>query len=429
MRAVLCLLLLAFAAPLARADYTPLDKVAVVVDESAILESDVDKRVQDVTFRLTRHKTPLPPADVLRKQVIEQMILETLQLNLADRAGIKIDDTVLNAALTDIAKQAGLSLADFQKKLDDTPGSSYAEVRTQVKQELMIEQLRRRRMQDRIRITDQDVQNFLNSPSGKAELATEYHVAHILIGLPDQATPADIAAAQARMLKVQDELKAGKDFATVAATYSNADTALKGGDLGWRPAAQLPTLFADQIEKMQPGDLAGPFRTPGGFHLVKLLEKRGGGEMRVKQWHVEHILIKPTEILSSEEARQKLEDIRTRILKGAKFADEARIHSDDPGSARQGGDLGWVAADGEMVPEFEKMMTTIAPNQLSEVFQSPYGWHLLEVTGEREEDVSDRYRANLARQALYARQYDEELAAWLRELRSEAYVEILDKPQ
>lgn len=426
MRAALCLLLLAFAAPFAQAAYTPVDKVAVVVDESVILGSEVDKRIKDVTYQFAARKTALPPADVLRKQVIEQLVLETLQLTLAEHAGIKIEDSVLNAALTDIAKQGGLSLPDFQKKLDATPDSSYAEVREQVKRELMINRLRSRRMQDRIRITDQDVQNFLRSPSGQAELATEYHVAHLLIAMPDAATPEDLAAAEARMRKAQDELKAGKDFAQVAATYSNAETALKGGDLGWRKAAQLPTLFADQVQTMQPGDTAGPFRTPGGLHLIKLLEKRGGDQMRVQQRHVEHILIKPTEILSSEEAKQKLGDIRARILKGTStFADEARIHSDDPGSARQGGDLGWVAS-GEMVPEFEKVMQATPLNQLSDVFQSPFGWHILEVTGVRDQDVSAQYRANMARQALYARQYDEELAAWLRELRSDAFVEIRD---
>ncbi len=209
----------------------------------------------------------------------------------------------------------------------------------------------------------------------------------------------------------------------MAATHSNAETALKGGDLGWRKAAQLPTLFAEPVAKMQAGEVAGPFRTPSGFHLIKLLEKRGGEEMKVPQWQVEHILIKPTEILASEDARQKLEDIRARLLAGAKFSDLARTYSDDAGSARQGGSLGWVSA-GEMVPEFDAMIRKAPLNQLSEVFQTPYGWHILQVTGSREHDVSEQYRASLARQALFARQYDEELASWMRELRNEAFVEI-----
>ncbi len=426
MRALVSLLLLLLLTPLAIAAVTPLDKIAVVVDDSAILQSEIDKRIADVQFQFAQRKSPLPPDDVLRKQVIEQLVLESLQLNMATRAGIRIDDTELNGSLTDIAKQSGLSLQAFQQKLDATPGASYAEVREQVKRELMINKLRQRRLQDRIRITDQDVQNFLKSPSGQAELASEFRLGHILVALPDEASPQDIAAGEEKARKALAELSAGKDFAQVAATYSSAETALKGGDLGWRKAAQLPTLFAAQAEKMQTGEVAGPVRTPGGFHIIKLLAKRGGDEMRVKQWEVQHILIKPTEILSTEDAKQKLEDIRAKIVAGTvKFSDAARINSDDAGSARQGGSLGWVSA-GEMVPEFDKEMRSIAQNTVSDVFQSSFGWHILQVSGVRDHDVTDQYRAGMARQALYARAYDEELASWLRELRNDAFVEIRD---
>jgi peptidyl-prolyl cis-trans isomerase SurA len=426
MRALVSLLFLLLLTPHVIAAVAPLDRIAVVVDDSAILQSEIDKRIADVQFQFAQRKNPLPPDDVLRKQVIEQLVLENLQLNMATRAGIRIDDTELNGALTDIAKQSGLSLPAFQQKLDATPGASYTEVREQVKRELMINKLRQRRLQDRIRITDQEVQNFLKSPSGQAELASEFRLGHILVALPDEASPQDIAAGEEKARKVLAELSAGKDFAQVAATYSNAETALKGGDLGWRKAAQLPTLFSAQAEKMQPGEVAGPVRTPGGLHIIKLLAKRGGDEMRVKQWQVEHILIKPTEILSAEDAKQKLEDIRAKIIAGTvKFSDAARINSDDAGSARQGGSLGWVSA-GEMVPEFDREMRSIAQNTLSEVFQSSFGWHILQVSSVRDHDVTDQYRAGMARQALYARAYDEELASWLRELRNDAFVEIRD---
>lgn len=417
------MLFLLLLAPLGQAAFTPIDRVAVVVDDSAILQSEIDKRIADVRFQFNQRGTPLPPDDVLRKQVTEQMILETLQLNMANRAGIRIDDKELNAALEDIAKQNGLGLVAFQQKLDATPDTSYAEVREQVKRELMINQLRRRIMQERIRITEQDVDNFLRSPAGQAELAGEYRLGHILIGLPEEATPKDIAAAEAKVKKVQDELAAGRDFGQVAASYSDADTALKGGDLGWRKAAQLPSLFADPVQKMQVGEVAGPFRTPGGFHIIKLLDKRGGETMQVPQWHVEHILIKPTEILSSDDARQKLSDIRSKLLAGAKFSDLARTYSDDTVSARQGGDLGWVSP-GEMVPEFEAVMRQTPVGQVSDVFQSTYGWHILEVTGTRQHDVSEQYRRNMARQALFLRQYDDEVASWLRELRNSAFVQV-----
>lgn len=421
------LVLLTLLASLAQAAFQPLDRVAVVVDDSVILQSEIDKRIADVEFQFAQRKTALPPSDVLRKQVIEQLILENLQVNLATRAGIRIDDNELNAAMTNVARQNGVSLQTFQQQLDATPGGSYAEVREQVKRELMINQLRTRRMQDRIRITDQDVQNFLRSPVGQAELAGEFRLGHILIGLPEEASPTDIATGEEKARKALAELREGRDFAQVAAAWSSAETALRGGDLGWRKAAQLPTLFAEQAEKMQVDEIAGPIRTPGGFHLIKLLGKRGGEEMRVKQWHTRHILIKPSEILSSDDARQKLDDIRSRILKGEDFADAARIYSEDPGSARQGGDLGWVSA-GDMVPEFDKVMRGIAVNAVSDVFQSSFGWHILQVTESRDQDVSAQYRAAMARQALYTREFDEEVANWLRELRNDAFVEIREKP-
>lgn len=423
MRLSTLLFLLLAGLPAWAAGFTPLDRVAVVVDDAVILQSEVDKRIADVRFQFGQRGSALPPDEVLRKQVIEQMVLETLQLSLANRAGIRIDDKELNDALADIARQNGLGLAAFQQKLDATPGSSYAEVREQVKRELLINRLRSRRMQDRISITDQDVQNFLRSPAGQAELATEYRLGHILIALPDEAAAQDIATAEERARKAQTELAAGKDFAQVAATWSAAETALKGGDLGWRKMAQLPELFAASVEQMKVNEVAGPFRTPGGLHLIKLLDKRGVDDVKVPQWKVKHILIKPTEILSSDDARQKLDDLRARLVAGASFGDLARTYSDDPGSARQGGELDWVSP-GEMVPEFDAMMRRTPVDTLSEVFQTPYGWHLLMVTGTREQDMSERYRTNMARQALYTRAYDDELAGWLRELRNDAFVEV-----
>lgn len=416
-----------FFSSLAFAAFEPLDKVAVVVDDSVILKSEIDKRIADIKFQFAQRQSPLPPDDILRKQIIEQLILESLQVNLATRAGVRIDDNELNTAMTNVARQNGMTLQEFQQKLDSSSGSSYAEVREQIKRELMVNQLRTRRMQDRIRITDQDVENFLRSPSGQAELATEYRLGHILIELPEEASPADIAAADAKAQKVLKALKNGQDFSQVAAAYSNAETALRGGDLGWRKAAQLPTVFADHAEKMQKGDISESIRTPGGFHIIKLLDKRGGEEMQVKQWQVRHILIKPSEILSTDDARQKLNDIRQRIVDGANFADLARTYSEDPGSARQGGELGWVNS-GDMVPEFDKVMQEDKVNEISPVFQSPYGWHILQVTGIRDHDVSTQYRAAMARQALYMREFDEEAANWLREMRNDAFVEIRDTP-
>jgi peptidyl-prolyl cis-trans isomerase SurA len=408
----------------AGAAVVPLDRIAVIVDESVIMESEVDKRLADIQARFEQDHQPLPPDDIMRKQVIDLLILENLQLTMADHAGIKIDDKTLDEQLSQVAAKNNLSLAQFQEQLDQTPGSSYAEVREQMRRELMINRLRAHRMQERIHITDQDVQSFLKSPQGQVALATEYRLGHILISLPEAATPEQIAAAQQQADAALAELKGGQSFAQVAAKYSNADTALKGGDLGWRKSAELPSLFTGAVEHMKVGDVVGPLRTPGAFHLVKLLDKRGDS-MSVTQYHVRHILIKATEILSSEDAHQELLDIRANILKGASFAEQARLHSDDPGSARNGGDLNWVGK-GEMVPDFEKVMLATPAGQVSDVFQSPYGWHILEVDAVRNQDMSQQYRENMARQALYERQVDEELASWLRELRGDAYIDIKD---
>jgi len=408
----------------AGATTVPLDRIAVVVDESVIMESEVDKRLADAEAQFEQNQEPLPPADVMRKQVIDQLILESIQLTMAQNAGIKIDDKALDDQLTDIAGKNNLTLAQFQEQLDKTPGSSYAEVRDQVRRELMINRLRSRRMQERIHITDEDVQSFLKSPQGQVALATEYRLGHILISLPDAATPEQIGEAQDKAKAALAELQAGQSFSQVAAKYSNSDTALKGGDLGWRKAAELPSLFTGAVGGMKVGDIVGPLRTGSGFHIVKLLDKRGDS-MTVTQYHVSHILIKATEILSSEDAHQELLDIRAKILKGASFAEQARLHSDDPGSARNGGDLGWVGT-GEMVPEFDKMMLATPAGQVSDVFQSQYGWHILDVEAVRQQDMSQQYRENMARQALYERQVDEELSSWLRELRGDAYVDIKD---
>lgn len=402
----------------------PLDRIAVVVDESVIMESEVDKRLADAQSQFEQNHEPPPPDDVLRKQVIDQLILETLELTMAQTAGIKIDDKALDDQLTDIASKNNLTLAEFQQQLDHTPGSSYAEVRNEVRKEMMINRLRARRMQERIHITDEDVQNFLKSPQGQTALATEYHLGHIMISLPDAATPEQIGEAHQKADAAMAELKAGVSFAQVAARYSNSDTALKGGDLGWRKSAELPSLFTNAITAMKVGEVVGPLSSPGALHIVKLLDKRGD-TMTVTQYHVRHILIKTTEILSAEDAHQELADIRAKILKGASFSEQARLHSDDPGSARNGGDLGWVGT-GDMVPEFEQVMLKTPAGQISDIFQSSYGWHILEVDAVRQQDMSQQYRENMARQALYSRQVDEELASWQRELRGDAYVDIKD---
>ena len=403
---------------------SPVNRIAAVVDDDVILETEVKQRIADVEHQFSVRRQTLPDAADLRNQVMEQLILQRLQLGQAERAGVRIDDNTLNASLTDIARQSGMTLEQFRQRLETEKPGSYTEVRDQVRNEMIVSRYRNRRLQDRIRITDQDIDSFLASPQGEAALATEYRLAHILISVPEAATPAQQDAARRKAEEALAALRAGQSLEQVAAKFSSGDSALKGGDLGWRKEAQLPTLFADQVRELKKGEFAGPVRTPAGFHVLAMLDRRGAEQMVVHQRQVRHILVKPSEILTLEDAQQKASDLRSRLEKDpADFPNLARTYSDDPGSARNGGDVGWVSP-GEMVGSFESMMNKTGINGISLVFESPFGWHILQVLGERDQDMTREYRRNLARQALYGRKFDEALELWMREIRAEAYVEI-----
>lgn len=402
-----------------------LDRIAAVVDDDVVLESEVQQRTLDVRHQMAARGQTAPADYVLRAQIVDQLILQHLQRNLALRAGVRVDDNTLTSAVSDIARQNHLTLDQFRQQLNAEQPGGYAQIREQIRNEMTINRYRNRKIGERIRISDQDIDNFLNSPMGQAALESEYHLAHILISVPEGASPTQLADARSKAEKALAELRGGVNFAQVAARYSNAENALDGGDLGWRKAAQLPTLFAAEASRMQPGDFAGPVQSPAGFHVLTLIDKRGAETMSVHQRQVRHILIKPSEILTLEDAQQKAEDIRQRLEKGAEFAELARTYSEDPGSARNGGDLGWVSP-GEMVPSFEEMMNKTPVKGISPVFESQFGWHILQVLGERDQDMTKEYRRNLAKQALYNRKFDEELPMWLREIRAEAYVEIKD---
>lgn len=415
--AVLLNPLLSFAAS------TPLDTIAAVVDEDVVLNSELEQRLADIRYQYRNRQQALPPEDVLKKQVLEQLIIQRIQLSQAERAGVRIDDNSLNAYLNDVASQSGLSLEDFRTKLETEKTGTYQEVREQIRQEMMVSRLRNKRVGDRVKISEQDIDNFLASPQSAIALETEYRLAHLTINVPSEATPSQWADAKTKAEKALTELQTSKPFFTVVTEYSNAEDALQGGDLGWRKSAQLPTLFTDAADKLQRGQYSNILQSPAGYHIVTVIDKRGAQQMLVKQRHVRHILIKPSEILTLEDAKQKADDLYERLNKGADFAELAKTYSEDAGSARNGGDLTWVGT-GEMVPSFEEMMLKTPINGISPVFESQFGWHILQVLGERDQDFSQQYKRNLARQALYARQFEEEKSAWTRELRAEAFVQI-----
>ena len=400
-----------------------LDRVVALVDDGIILESEMLGRSRQISLQMARRNTTPPPDETLHTQVLERMIVESIELQMAEKAGIRIDDNTINDTIGNIARQNRMTPEQFQAAIEREEGIPFRSFREQIRREMTISQLRQRRVSNRVKISDKDIDAFLESEVGKANLAPDYRLGHILIAVEDADDLTQKQAARQRADEVYGQLKAGADFAQMAAMWSNDERALEGGDLGWRKAGQLPTLFADVVIDMQTGALSEPIASPSGYHIIKVLETRGGTEQRVNQTETRHILIKPNEIRSEDDARALVEDIRARIASGKEsFGVLAKTYSDDPGSAAQGGSLGWVNP-GTMVAPFEQAMNAAALNQVSEAFRSQFGWHILEVTGRRSQDMSTEFKRNRARQMLFKRKYDEDLATWLREIRQDAFVE------
>lgn len=407
---------------LAQAEVRLLDRVVAIVDNDVVMQSQLDQRLRDVQQTIAKRGAALPPEHVLTQQVLERLIIESIQLQIGERSGIRITDEELNQALETIAQRNGLSLEQFRQALAQD-GLSFADAREQVRREMIISRVRQRRVAERIQVTEQEVQNFLASDLGKMQLSEEYRLANILIPVPDGASPETLQAAARQADELYQQLRQGADFAQLAIARSASETALEGGEMGWRKAAQLPPPFDSMIGALQPGEVTEPVRTPGGFIILKLLEKRGGGGQVREEVHVRHILIKPSEIRSEAEARRLVERLYERIQAGEDFAELAKSFSEDPGSALNGGDLNWIDPNA-LVPEFREVIANTPSGQLSKPFKTPYGWHVLEVLGRRATDSSAQVREQQAVNLLRNRKYDEELQAWLRQIRDEAYVEI-----
>lgn len=408
----------------AHAAVQPLDKVVAIVDNDVIMQSQLDQRVREVQQTIAKRGSGVPPASALDQQVLERLIVENIQLQIGDRSGIRITDEELNQAIGTIAQRNSMSLDQFRAALAHD-GLSYNDAREQVRREMIISRVRQRRVQERIQVSEQEVKNFLASDMGKMQMSEEYHLANILIATPDSASSSAIQAAASDAKDVYDQLKRGADFGQMAIAKSKSENALDGGDMGWRKAAQLPPPFDKMLGSMPVGDVTPPARTPGGFIILKLLEKRGGqGKSLMRdEVHVRHILIKPSEIRSEEETHRLAERLYERIKNGDDFGELAKSFSEDPGSALNGGDLNWVDPN-SLVPEFREVMANTQAGELSKPFKTPYGWHVLEVLGRRATDSTDQARDQQALTVLRNRKYDEELQTWLRQIRDEAYVEI-----
>ncbi len=407
---------------LALAEPTELDSVVAIVDEEAISSSELRNETGAVLLQLQQQGTPLPDSDTLKKQVLERLILKHLKKQLATRNNIIVDDETLNRTLTNIAEQNNLSLARLKSILEND-GLDFHTYRENIRDEIIHTRLRQRYVDSRISITNAEVDQFLAQQKQRGQSEDEYRLGHILVSQPEGASPEQIQTARERSESLIKRLNDGEDFSELAIKESDGQTALEGGDLGWRKLGEIPSLFASVVADMKKGDVSEPIHSPSGFHIIKLSDIKSGDRHVVKQISARHILIKTNELVNDEQAIAKLNDLKARIEQGDDFAELAKAHSEDTGSAAKGGDLGW-AGPGQMVPPFEKAMNETPKGVISEPFQTRFGWHILEVLDERNHDDTEEFQRNNARQQLFQRKVAEEEALWLRRVREEAYVDI-----
>ena len=404
-----------------RAQMEMLDQVVAIVDDDVIMASELRERVQSITQTLETRGAEMPPEDVLIRETLDRLILESLQLQLAQRVGVRISDAQLNAAMERVAAQNRMGLEEFRQALE-AQGESFAAMREQIRREMLIQQVQRGNVNQRIQLSEQEVENFLESSEGQKLVQPEYRVLHALLPLESDASDSEVQAAREHVEGLLKRIRAGENFGEVVSASSGKYT-FTGGDLGWRKVEDLPSLFAEVAPELGKGETSDPIRSPSGWHLVHMADLQGMGEQVVSQTRVRHILIRPSEILTPEEAQEKVAELKARIEAGEDFAELAREHSEDIGSAAEGGDLGWTMP-GQMVPEFEAAMQETPVGELSEPVRSQFGWHLLEVLERREQDMSQQAMKNRAMEVLHQRKYEEELDAWLRKLRDEAFVDI-----
>ena len=399
-----------------------IDRVVAVVDSGVIMESQLNSRVEEILIRLKNDKAELPPLNLLEEQVLDRLIIEEIQLQLADRAGIKISESELNQTLSRVSSQNNLSLEEFRLKLE-AEGTSYKSFRDTIKKELIIQRVQRGNVGAKIDISEQELENFINSEEGRTQLAEQYNVQHILLSVKSGLSEIEIEAIEDEAVSLLERLENGESFEKLAASYSAGQKALEGGFLGWRTSAELPSLFAEVVTGLTVGEVAQPVRSGAGFHILKLTDKRGNTVKFLDQTLARHILIQPSEIRTENQAEVLINDIFKRLKEGEDFKQLARQFSEDPGSKMDGGELGW-SNPGDYDPAFEMTLNATEIGQLSEPIKSSFGWHIIEVMDRRNEDVSQEEQKNRAYQIIFKRKFDQELQSTLIELRAEAYVDI-----
>ena len=398
------------------------DRVAAIVNDEAITLHDVDDAKRIVLQQMKTQNVQPPPADVLEKQVLERLITERALLQSAKESGVRIDDTQIERTIQRIAQENKLSVDELRKALA-ADNISYAKYREDIRSELVMQRLREREVDSRITVSESEVDLYMATLKAQNTGDSEYELAHILVLVPEQASSDQIEAKRRRADEALKAAKAGGDFAQVAAGFSDANDALRGGNLGWRAGARLPTVFAEQVRTMKPGDISPVLRSASGFHIVKLINKRGRNEGAiVDQTHARHVLVRVNELVSEADAKVKIDRVKDRLDSGAKFEDVAKLNSEDA-SASKGGDLGWLNP-GDTVPEFQEEMDKLAINQVSAPIRSPFGWHIVQVLERRKQDISAERQRSEAQLAIRQRKSEEAFQAWVREVRDRAYVEI-----
>ncbi len=399
------------------------DSIVAVVNDDVIVRSELDAEISQLVSQLRQKGTRMPPKSILERQVLERLIVKKLQLEAAQQAGISVSDDLLTQALRNIAAENGMSLDEFHRALD-AEGIGFRRFRDSIRDQITLSRLREQRVIRRIDVSQQELDNYLKKESGRLNQRSDYRLFHILIATPEGASPEQIADAKSRAERLLARIRRGEiGFKEAAVAESDGRQALEGGDLGWRNAAQLPGFFLEPLAAMEPGDVSEVMRNSSGFHLVLLDDYKGGERKMVTQTHARHILIRTNEITSDADARNRLAQLKQRIEEGDDFATLARSHSDDKGSAIKGGDLGWTNP-GDFVPKFEAVLNGLEINQISDPFQSQFGWHIVQLLDRREHDNTEEVQRALARDAIRERKAAEELELYLRRLRDEAYVDI-----
>ena len=398
-----------------------LDRIVAVVNEDVITRRDLDDRLKVVVKQLRQQGTTAPASEVLEKQVLERMIYSRVQLQLARETGLRVDDGQLEKALARIADDNKISVAQMRETIEKD-GVNFAKFREDIRDEITLARLREREVDNKITVADSEVETLvtaLQSQDGKVE---EFDLSHILVRVPEQASPEQLSERRARAEKALAQIKSGVDFRQVAASFSDAPDAVQGGTMGWRELARLPAIFAEAVKGLKNGEVSAVLRSPNGLHIVRVNERRGQtGPLIVSQTHPRHILIKTSEVVSENDAKERLIKLKERLDNNANFAELARLQSEDASAAR-GGDLGWLSP-GDTVPEFEQAMDALKPGETSGPVRSPFGWHLIQVIERRSQDMSQQQQRLQARQSLRAQKADEAYQEWLRQLRDKAFVE------